>query len=130
MRLAIPTSAGRISPVFDVAERLLLVDINDGLETHRQEEQINITNPMQRTMRLTGLGVNLLICEAISRPLEMMLVAAGVQVIPQTCGSVEEVIRAFVTGQLTERSFLMPGCCRRRRCLGPQQGGRVENYRT
>jgi predicted Fe-Mo cluster-binding NifX family protein len=56
-----------------------------------------------------------LICGAISRPLEAMLLSAGVEVIPQTCGPVEEVLKAFMSGKLTEKAFLMPGCCGRRR---------------
>jgi len=59
--------------------------------------------------------VDVLICGAISRPLEMMLVSEGMQVIPHTCGPVEDVIRAYVSGRLTDQAYLMPGCCGQRR---------------
>jgi hypothetical protein len=55
------------------------------------------------------------ICGGISWPLEVMLLSARVEVIPQTCGSVEDVLKAFMSGRLTEQAFVMPGCCGRRR---------------
>ena len=115
MRLAIPTWNGRISPVFDVAERLLLVDLDEGSEVTRQEALIDETNVASRVSRITDLRVDTLICGAISRALEGRLAAAGVYVVPDTCGLVEDVLRAFSSGELTEQAFLMPGCCGRRR---------------
>ena len=115
MRLAIPTWNGRISPVFDVAERLLLVDLDEGAEVMRQEALIDETDVASRASRITDLGVDTLICGAISQPLEQRLVGAGIHVVPQTCGPVEGVLQAFVSDQLTEQAFLMPGCCGRRR---------------
>ena len=47
----------------------------------------------------------------------MMLVSKGMEVIPHACGPVEDVLRAYVSGQLTDEAFLMPGCCGRRRRL-------------
>ena len=126
MRVAIPTWTGRVSPVFDVARLLLVVDINDGAEVSRNEAIIEETQLVPRTRRVTQLGVNVLICGAISMPLEAMLVSAGVRVIPHTCGTVEEVLQAFASGGLTDERFLMPGCCgRRRRFRGRHRGGRA-----
>ncbi|MBN1851245.1 MAG: NifB/NifX family molybdenum-iron cluster-binding protein [Pirellulales bacterium] len=120
MRAAIPICDGRISPVFDAARRLLLVDIENGREIWRTEQIMDEPEPTFRARRIVEFGANILICGAISRPLEATLVSAGVEVIPQTCGQVEEVLRAFMAGQLTEQAFLMPGSCghRRRRSHG------------
>ena len=110
MKVAIPTSAGRISPVFDVARHLLVVDVEGGGETSRHEEPILETHLVRRAARVAGIGVRVLICGAITTPLEAMLRSAGVQVISHTCGPTEEVLRAFITGQWTQQAFLMPGC--------------------
>ena len=123
MRLSVPVCDGRISPVFDVARRLLVVDFEGRGEVSRHVESIPETDPMARTRHVVGLGVSVLICGGISRALEMMLLSTGVKVIPETCGPVEEVVRAFVSGEFTDRSFLMPGCCRRKRCRGGQRPG-------
>lgn len=115
MRTAIPVADGRISPVFDVARRLLLVDIESGREVRRTVEVLEEPELAARARRVAELGADVLICGAISRPLEAMLISAKVEVIPQTCGPVEEVLRAFASGRLTEQAFVIPGCCGHRR---------------
>ena len=115
MKVAIPIWNGRISPVLDVARHLLVVEIDGGVEAGRREEAIDGTDLARRAERVIRAGVDVLICGAISRPLETMLVASGVEVIPHTCGPVEDVLRALLTGQFTAESFLMPGCCGQRR---------------
>ena len=115
MKVAVPTWTGRVSPVFDVAKRLLLVTLEGDGEVSREEAAIEETQPMARAKRITQLGVDVLICGAISMPLEAMLVSGGVRVIPHTCGTVEDIVLAFASGQLTDETFLMPGCCGRRR---------------
>jgi len=115
MKIAIPVSDDRISPVFDAAQRLLLVDIEDGHEVGRTEEVLEESQLAPRASRIAELHTDVLVCGAISQPLEAMLVSAGVEVIPQTCGQVEEVLRAFVSGELTGDAFIMPGCYGQRR---------------
>lgn len=120
MRIAIPVSDGRISPVFDAARRLLLVDIENGREVRRIEQIVDEQDLGPRARRVAGSGADVLICGAISRPLETMISSAGVEVIPHTCGLVDDVLSAFVSGGLTDQAFVMPGCCGRRRrfCSG------------
>ena len=125
MRVCIPTWGGRVSPVFDVAKRVLLVDAEDGTEVSREETGIPDAQPARRVGRLAELGVNMLICGAISAPLEAMLLSAGVHVVAHACGPVEEVLRAFLAGRLADGAFLMPGCCgQRRRARSCHRGGR------
>jgi predicted Fe-Mo cluster-binding NifX family protein len=115
MRTAIPIAEGRISPLFDVARRLLLVDIENEREVRRTEEVMEERELAARARRVAELGADVLVCGAISRPLEAMLLSTGVEVIPQTCGPVEDVLKALVSGQLTEQAFVIPGCCGHRR---------------
>ncbi|MDD4061929.1 MAG: NifB/NifX family molybdenum-iron cluster-binding protein [Kiritimatiellae bacterium] len=131
MRVAIPHWQGRVSPVFDVAGNLLLVDIADGNEQARRNLELTAEHPQVRAKALSDNGAGVLICGAISRPLEMMIRSAGIEVISQTCGDVEHVLSAFINGQLNETLFLMPGC--RGRGLGFQhrrRGGRCRRGRT
>ena len=118
MRVAMPVWSDRISPVFDVAQRLLVVELDGGSEQGREEMPLTETDPFRRTAALGRANVNVLICGGISRPLEQMLVASGVEVIAQTCGPVEAVLGAFQSGELSQPRFLMPGCCGRRRFRG------------
>jgi len=124
MRVGIPTWDGRVSPVLDVARRLLVVDVEGNSEVNRSEADLAGAQLGARAEQIRGLGVEVLICGAVSWPLEAILGSAGVRVIPQTCGSVEDVLRAFLAGQSLDESFLMPGCCgRRRRVRGGRRHG-------
>jgi predicted Fe-Mo cluster-binding NifX family protein len=104
-----------ISPVFDVAKRLLVVEIEHGREIGRTESLLNEQGATSRLQRLVEIGADVLICEAISQPLETLLVSAGVEVIAHTCGPVEDVVQAFISGRLKDDMFVMPGCGGHRR---------------
>ncbi len=118
MRVAIPVADCRVSPVFDSARRLLLVEIGDGAVLTRQEIALDEMELAPRARRVAELGANTLICGAISQPLEWLLAASGIDVIPRTCGRAEEVLSAFLAGTLDQTRFAMPGCKRRRRFRG------------
>ncbi len=115
MRIAIPQWQGRIAPVFDVAGRLLLVDVEEGRETHREERRLLKTELPARAAELLSYSVDLLICGAVSTPLQLRVAASGVQVIAFVCGAVEEVLAAYLNGTLATPAFAMPGCRRWRR---------------
>ena len=110
MRVAIPLWQGRVSPVFDEASRILLVDVRKKQEQHRHEESLIARNPFERAQILPKLGVDLLICGMISQTQQAALVSAGVRIIPHICGSMEEVIAAIIDGRIEDGSLLMPGC--------------------
>ena len=115
MKVAIPYWQNRVSPVFDVAERLLLVEIDGNREVHRQEIYLPMTNVHMRVAALKDLNVDQVIYGAISRLVELGLIAAKIEVISQVCGDVEAVLSAFMSGRLDQELFLMPGCYGRHR---------------
>lgn len=123
MRIAIPQWQSRVSPVFDVAENLLLIEVADTHEVGRREVSLTTTDPTRRARQVAQLPADVLICGAISWPLEVALRSAGVQVISQICGQVDEVMRSFLLGDLDNDAFRMPGCCGRRR--RGRRGGRL-----
>ena len=110
MRIAIPHWQGRVSPVFDVARTLYLIDIEEGRETGRRSEVLTSRNPFRRAMEVSALHVDVLICGAVSYPLERALVGSGVRVVCCICGEIGSVIDAYMDGRLSDRRFLMPGC--------------------
>lgn len=115
MLVAIPIWQGRVSPVFDVAGQVLLIELEESVEKSRREQLLPDEGPDRRVDRIAEQGVGTLICGAISRLLESLLVARGIHVIPQVCGSVDEVLDAFNAGELHDERFAMPGCCGRRK---------------
>lgn len=115
MRVAVTDWHGRVSPVFDVAEQVRLVDLAGEDDGSQRTESLGSLASHDRARRLAELGVNVLVCGAISWPLEALLAAKGIRVISLVCGDVEEVVKAFRNGTLEDEQFAMPGCCRSRR---------------
>ncbi len=130
MRIAIPIWQGRVSPVFDVAGQVLLVEADKALEQSRREATLADEEPERRAERLGELGVTTLVCGAISHPLLVLLEARGIEVVSRVCGEVDEVLAAFLGGELRSDHFAMPGCCgraqrnRQGRCRGRRGIGR------
>ena len=110
MRIAIPIWEDKVSPVFDTASRLLIVKLEDQREVSRFETSLNEQDISRRCFRIQELGVDILVCGAISRPLSSMLMAFGINIIPWITGNPEDVLKAYMQGTLYHPNFLMPGC--------------------
>jgi len=123
MMIAIASWQGCVSPVFDVSDRLRLIHIENGKELRREDILLKNRNPFLRAKEMADIGVELLICGAVSHVLETALISAGIRVIGFACGNLENVLGAFMSGQLTGRSFFMPGC------FGRQQRYRFQHRR-
>lgn len=125
MKIAIPIWNDRISPVFDAARTVLLVNFDCGEETSRSKVAFMDDDIYRRAERLSELDTNVLICGAISRPLENELIQRGIQVVSRVCGEVDRVLSAYCLGENISDHFAMPGCCQkhrmRRRCRGESQ---------
>jgi predicted Fe-Mo cluster-binding NifX family protein/putative methionine-R-sulfoxide reductase with GAF domain len=134
MRIAIPCQLDRVSPVFDVATQILLVDIVNGRVARRNRRTLTQADCLARARVVRQFGVKVLICGAISWPLENALSSMGVQVTACICGSVEDIIHAFLKQKLTEQAFTMPGCSpRRQTSIGKKEGVMekpIINYET
>ena len=115
MRIALPILGTRISPVFDTARRLLVVDAESGEGMGRDEALLTGLAPYRRAELLQELGAQVLICCAISAPLLWMVRRRQIEVVPHTVGDADEVVRAYLTDELQRPCFMMPGCCGRRR---------------
>jgi predicted Fe-Mo cluster-binding NifX family protein len=109
MKLAIPVSGGRVSTACDFAHHLLLLEYEDGREVSRVDLVLEEQIPVNRARRLESLGVSVLICGAISRSLAEHLTSTGIDVIPFVSGTVEEVLAAYLAGEVESAQFLMPG---------------------
>ncbi len=124
MKVAIPVWEGKVSPVLDTASRLLVLQVEDMREQSRFETYLDEQDLPRRCVRIKGLGVNLLICGAVSEHFNRMLVASGINVIPWISGSAEEVLNAYLQGNLSDGRFLMPGFKGRNAGRIEKSGGR------
>ena len=102
-----------MSPVLDVAARLVLVQLKGRAEVERKEIVLFERQPEGMVNSLRECGVKVVICGAVSQGLLAALQQAGIRVVPQVCGGIDSVITAFVSGRLAQPEFAMPGCCGR-----------------
>lgn len=124
MKIAISTLTDRIAPVFDTVGGLLLVDCEAGRVLGRSQAALDSPVPEARAGQLTALGVQALLCGAISTPFRLAVEERGIRVVPFLTGRVEEILHAWVFEGLDESRFRMPGCGR-----GPRrQGGRNGSF--
>ena len=134
MRIAIAYQHDRVSPVFDVAARVLLVDLKNGRKVRSNNRTLLHLDPLARARYVSQLGAQVLICGAISWTLENALASRGVQVIACSCGPVKAVVDAFLNDKLAESGFIMPGCIGRRQGSTQYKEGVMEkptiNYET
>jgi predicted Fe-Mo cluster-binding NifX family protein len=108
MRVGISHWRGRISPLFDVASRLLLVDVNDGRESGREEVVLTRDDPLDRARELFLHEVDVLLCGAVSSAIAVAVTASGVRVIDQTFGPVDEVLAAFLADEFRDEASPAP----------------------
>ncbi len=118
----------RIAPVFDTAQKIHLVEVESKRIISETQALLTHDLPMQKTLCLAELGVTTLVCGAITRPLQAMVAAYGIQVIPFVAGDLKEVIQAWLKDGLYGNAFAMPGCCGRgrSRCRGTYKSDREE----
>lgn len=128
MRVAVPVWQRRVSPVFDTAARLLVFDVDGKTEVCRTEQFIGGLSLPARTHRLAELGVDVLLCGAISRELASMVAASGVRVVPWVSGNVDEVMNCYISGKPLDSRFQMPGCGRCRRRYGGSRSHDTTRY--
>lgn len=108
--IALPISENkRIAPLFDAARQVFVVQYQGRREIGRREVSIGNGALLERLHVLSSNSVDVLLCEAISAPFEMLVAAAGIEVIHHVCGPVEAVLNAYVNGRLSEDAFAMPG---------------------
>lgn len=114
MKLAIPIWENRVSPVLDTASRLLVVEVKEDGDMSRFEIFLDESELSRRCLRIQGLGVDTLICGAVTRHFSEMLKALGIDIIQGISGRPDDVLNACFEGTLAHSKYLMPGWSRER----------------
>ena len=114
MKIGIPIWEDKISPVLDTASRLLVIETDGKKESSRFETYLDIQDLSHRCFRIQGIGVDILICGAVSRQLLEKLRALGIQIRPGISGHPEDVLQAYLQGNIDDARFIMPGFKRAR----------------
>jgi predicted Fe-Mo cluster-binding NifX family protein len=109
MKIGIANWQGKISPVFDVSRSLLVVDLEGQVERRRYGVSLHGGYQTNRAEELSELGIDVLICGAVSRGLKSALEEKGVEVKSLVRGMVDAVLIAYSRHNLDQDRFRMPG---------------------
>ncbi len=121
--LALPTWNDTVSAAFDFARELLVVSIQGSRETGRQAVPFDDKLLPLRVAKLGDLNVDVLICGCISQAAAAMVSQYNIEVVSHVCGSVDDIIAAYLAGKLVAPRFCLPGFgCRHRHGRGGRCG--------
>ena len=109
MKVAIPVWEDRVSSVLDFSQRLFVVEMKEGGETSRVQVALSEQSVLAKLAQLRELGIDVLICGAVSQPLAAAFMASGIQLLPYVTGRVDDVLKAYQAGELGLPQFTLPG---------------------
>jgi len=109
MKIAIPIWNGCVSSAFDFSHTLLLVELEGDHEVKRSEISLPAQSVPEKANELKTLGVDVLVCGAISRPLASLVRASGIKLLPYVMGQVDEIVAAYLADRLVQPQFILPG---------------------
>jgi len=108
----------RIAPVFDTVAEIWVVQVRFGRIVTESVEKVSEANLPERAFRLKTLGIDCLVCGAISKTMLGLVLSHGIEVVPCVAGDLREIIGAWQSGRLHDDAFRMPGCHRRSEVAG------------
>jgi len=110
MKIAISIWNKSVSNVFDFSTELLLLEFDNSQEISRASVELSEQSLVHKANKLRSLGVDVLICGAISREMLCSISDSKIEVLSYVTGSIDDVLDAYLGGELDAAKFIMPGC--------------------
>ncbi len=123
MRVAVTVWQQRVSPVFDVARCLQLLEIEQGQVVADLLVPLSSHAPLEKLQAIQVLQPDILICGAISQPIQQVAESLSFQLYPFMKGSIRRVMRALIHEGVLAEDFVLPGCQHRLREMAVPQPG-------
>ena len=108
-RTAVPVFMGRVSPVLDTCTQLLVVESGDKEAITRRMIPMKGGSLFERARELHKLGVEVIICGAVSDAFFNLLRESDIEMVCGIAGDIDDVIDAYRNGALEQARFRMPG---------------------
>ncbi len=124
-QIAIPEFEERISPLFDVAGKFHISRVEDGVVGESYVLHVDPEGGFQKIDALSEVGVDVVICGAISRMFARCVMRRGMTLVPNVSGRVEEVLQAYCCDELSMECYSLPGC----RWRGQGKRGQCPRFR-
>ena len=100
MRIALPIFETRVSPRFDCAPTLLVVDTENGVVTGRQEIDMRAVPSYARVSFIRTQRVGAVLCGGLRRRDYFELEDCEIEVIAGLTGDAEEALESYLQGNL------------------------------
>jgi predicted Fe-Mo cluster-binding NifX family protein len=109
MKIAIPTFGTRVSPRFDCAQAVLIVNVEEGESAEHEELMASGWAPHERINKLLELGVDTIVCGGIDAWSAESLQSAGVTIYGWVAGEIDDVLAALLRGELDSEAVMGAG---------------------
>lgn len=67
-------------------------------------------------MKIQQLGIDTLICGAVSEQVKLFLDMYGINITSFISGDVQKILKSLLSGNFNEVGFAMPGCRKQKEC--------------
>jgi len=115
MKIAVSYWHNKISPVMDVAENFLIIDILNGKPIKNRKINLSGKSHAEKVEYFVKRNIDVLLCGAISNRYHCLIMAKGIEVIPWLTGDIDGILDAYLYSKSLESGFIMPGRKGRRR---------------
>ena len=108
-RVAIPVFESRVSPVLDSCHRMVVIDIEKGLELRRQELNLEKMSIHERIEVMARWGIRKIICAGVIDVMCKFLAGKNIILVIGIAGELEKIIKANICNSQEYASFEKPG---------------------
>ena len=115
MKVAIPLYENRISPRFAYSKEFLVVDIKDHQVLNRKTLMLNVKNPVQIAEHFAKVGVDVILSSGMNQDFQKAFRLRNIGVIWGLIGEVEDVLDAYMKGEVFAGMGPCPPVCNRGR---------------
>ncbi|MBN1608239.1 MAG: hypothetical protein JW940_16525 [Polyangiaceae bacterium] len=100
-KIAIPRFGEDVAPCFEYSATISIFTARRRQVIDQADFRLKSRDPLDRVRLLRDQGVSTLICGGVQDRFEYLVGASGIRVISWVSGSVDELLRRFLDGQLT-----------------------------
>jgi len=108
--IAVPVFLDRVSPLMDVSNRYMIYETEDGKIKQRLDISLNADGESQRVEKLKEIGVNTIICGAVSGYVAHIVGEKGMRLLSMIYGPIDEIIEHYLKNSLGTYCSGSGGC--------------------
>jgi predicted Fe-Mo cluster-binding NifX family protein len=105
-RIALSTYRNRISSRLDSSDEILVLFFENGIEKKREKIRIVPSSPLDKIQQIKELNPDVLICGGLTQLCDNKLKNSKINVIPWVTGNIEDVLRNFLDGKISEEELV------------------------